>query len=93
MPSLQAETLTPPDYSLILMACQWRTKILFSTRTDESLSIIEYDQPAALQLSDREEWEPLVNKTMTLQTDARLINQGRITDLIYSERELYDDIP
>lgn len=92
-PSVHAETLVAPDYSVFLMACQWRTKILFSTREGEFLSIIEYEQPAALELSDREEWEPLLNKSMAFQADAQLLRQGRAIELIFSQDELYDDMP
>jgi hypothetical protein len=92
-PGLQTEIPASPDFALTLIACQWRTKILFSTRGEESLSIIEYDQPAALALSELEEWEPLLDLKMTLREAVRLFRQERIADLIYNELELYEDMP
>jgi hypothetical protein len=92
VPGPQTEILAPPDYRLILMGCQWQTKILFSTRGGESLSIIEYDQPAALEPGDQEEWEPLLNKTMALPA-TYLARLQRIVNVTDNPLELNDGEP
>lgn len=44
------------------VACNWHTKILFSTGVDEALTIVAADLPTALSSDDRTELQPLISK-------------------------------
>jgi PIN domain-containing protein len=57
---------TPP--ALVLapaptwIACQWRTRLLFTSKPGERLTILQYSDPESLDPAERDEWEPLVRK-------------------------------
>lgn len=42
------------------VACQWRTKLLFSSKPGEGPTILQYWAPDALDQAEKDEWEPLV---------------------------------
>ena len=52
---------TGPGFSRT--ACQWRTKLLFSTKEGEAPTLLKYWSAEALDLSEREQWEPLLQKS------------------------------
>jgi hypothetical protein len=47
------------------IACQWRTKILFSTGTGESLKVIASEYPEGLDGNNRAELQPLIDSVAT----------------------------
>lgn len=58
-------TTSPPGYSLPaprLIACQWRTKLLFSNRPGEPPTLLQYWPPRPLDPAEQDEWQPLIQK-------------------------------
>jgi hypothetical protein len=51
------------------IACQWRTKLLFSGRPEEPPTLLQYWPPQSLDPSERDEWQPLVRKAAPQITD------------------------
>jgi hypothetical protein len=47
-----------PDW----IACQWQTRLLFTSKPGERLTILQYSDPESLDPAERDEWEPLVRK-------------------------------
>lgn len=50
------------------VACQLRTRLLFSSKSDEAITVLQYFAPTALDPAEKAAWEPLVLKG--LQTPA-----------------------
>jgi hypothetical protein len=46
------------------VACQWRTKLLFSDKEGESPTLLQHWPPQALDPAEQAEWQPLVQKAM-----------------------------
>ena len=44
------------------IACQWRTKLLFSNRAAEPPTLLSYWAPEALDAAEQDDWQPLVRK-------------------------------
>jgi hypothetical protein len=44
------------------IACQWRTKLLFSSRPAEPPVLLQSGVPESLDPAERDEWQPLVRK-------------------------------
>jgi PIN domain len=57
---------TPPALVLAQaptwIACQWRTRLLFTSKPGERLTILQYSDPESLDPAEQDEWEPLVRK-------------------------------
>lgn len=57
---------TPPALMLApaptWIACQWQTRLLFTSKPGERLTILQYSDPESLDPAERDEWEPLVRK-------------------------------
>jgi hypothetical protein len=51
------------------IACQWRTKILFSVGENLQLTIVEDEKPTALDANDRAELEPLIERGLSASAD------------------------
>ncbi|MFH8219604.1 PIN domain-containing protein [Streptomyces sp. NPDC018057] len=50
------------------VACQWRTKLLFSSKQGEVPTILQSLPPEALDPEEKADWEPLVHKGMAPMT-------------------------
>jgi hypothetical protein len=48
--------------SLTQAACEWRTRVLFSTGQNHRLTIVEFGRPKALDPSNRADLQPLIDK-------------------------------
>lgn len=63
---------TPPALMLAApptwIACQWRTRLLFTSKPGERLTILQYSDPESLDPAERDEWEPLVRKVAPQMT-------------------------
>jgi hypothetical protein len=46
------------------VACQWRTKLLFSDKQGELPTLLQHWPPRALDPAEQAEWQPLVQKAM-----------------------------
>jgi hypothetical protein len=46
------------------IACQWRTKLLFSSRPGEPPTLLQFWPPEALDPAEQDEWQPLVRKAV-----------------------------
>lgn len=57
---------TPPALALApaptWIACQWQTRLLFTSKPGERLTILKYSDPESLDPAEKDEWEPLVRK-------------------------------
>ena len=47
------------------IACQWRTKLLFSSKQGENPTILQNWPPTTLDPAERAEWEPLVQEALS----------------------------
>ena len=47
------------------IACQWRTKILFSPGKDQALTVVDSWPPSALASEDKAELQPLIDDVTT----------------------------
>lgn len=54
------------------IACEWRTKLLFSNREGEAPTLLKYWPPATLNASEQDEWEPLVRAAVPQITTSQL---------------------
>jgi hypothetical protein len=52
------------DLTISQVWCEWRTKVLFSTREGEVPEIVDYEAPKALDPSDQAELRPLIAEAM-----------------------------
>ena len=60
-----------PDISAFArIACEWRTKVLFSTGPGQRLAIVDYESPRALDPNDRAELQPLLETALTASVPA-----------------------
>lgn len=58
--------IRPEDTSAVTqLACQWRTKVLFSVGENPELAIVESDTPRALDVNDRDTLQPLIEKGLS----------------------------
>jgi hypothetical protein len=46
------------------VACQWQTKLLFSSRPGEPPVLLQHWPPESLDAAEQDEWEPLVRKAV-----------------------------
>lgn len=58
------------------IACQWRTKLLFSTRAGEPPVLLAYWAPQSLDPADQDEWQPLVRKAVPQITTPKFPDFG-----------------
>lgn len=56
--------LTHPA-GLTWVACQWRTKLLFSNKPGEPPALLQSWSPQSLDPAQRDEWQPLAEKAMS----------------------------
>lgn len=54
------------------IACQWRTKLLFSNRPEEPPVLLQYWPPEPLDPAEQDEWQPLIQKAMPQRTTPQL---------------------
>jgi hypothetical protein len=57
---LTAHLVTVPTW----IACQWRTKLLFSSKPGEPPTLLQNWPPESLDAAEQDEWEPLVGKAV-----------------------------
>ncbi len=50
--------------AIVQTACQWRTKVLFSTGESRKLAIVDFETPEALDPNDRTELQPLIDQAI-----------------------------
>jgi hypothetical protein len=63
VPSATSTPLAPHAFSVpTRIACQWRTKLLFSSRPEEPPVLLQYWPPESLDPAEQDEWQPLVRK-------------------------------
>jgi len=48
----------------VRVACQWRTKLLFSNQPGEPPTLLQSWPPQSLDPAEQDEWQPLVQKAM-----------------------------
>lgn len=73
--------------SVGLAICEWSTKVLLSTDEDQEPTIVDFEQPRALDPAERDEWQPLAEaamakfkpRTETIIPQYRLGGQGFAT--------------
>lgn len=64
-PSVSSVMLIPSAASVpTWIACEWRTKLLFSDKQGEPPTLLQYWTPESLDAAEQSEWEPLVRKAM-----------------------------
>ncbi|MGA2830507.1 MAG: PIN domain-containing protein [Streptosporangiaceae bacterium] len=65
VPSASSTPLVPHTVSVpTYIACQWRTKLLFSSRPGEPPTLLQYWPPESLAAAEQDEWQPLVRKAV-----------------------------
>lgn len=58
-------SLTPRGMTIpVRVACQWRTKLLFSNRPGDSPTLLQSWPPHSLDPAEQDQWQPLVRKAM-----------------------------
>jgi hypothetical protein len=75
VPSATSSPLASHAFSVSVptrIACQWRTKLLFSSRPEEPPVLLQYWPPQPLDPAGRDEWQPLVRKAMPQVTAPQL---------------------
>jgi hypothetical protein len=64
IPSATSAPLAPQFSVPAWIACQWRTKLLFSNRPGEPPTLLQYWPPESLDATEQDEWAPLVRKAV-----------------------------
>ncbi|MEV6781182.1 PIN domain-containing protein [Streptomyces sp. NPDC051098] len=58
--AISPDVLIPTACASELTVCQWRTKLLFSTRNGDTPTVLEWEPPQSLDPAEREAWQPLL---------------------------------
>lgn len=74
VPSSSSTTLTTPYVVSVprWIACQWKTKLLFSSKPGELPNLLQSELPESLDANEQDEWEPLVRKATPQITTSQL---------------------
>ena len=80
---------------IVQTACQWRTKVLYSADKDQKLAIVDFEKPRGLDLNDRAELLPLVEKATTSEMLFFLRLGAHISPFLWEHADLdinFEDI-
>lgn len=70
--------------AVVQTACQWQTKVLFSTAQYPKLAIVDFQVPKALEPNDRPELEPLIAQGVTSQPQSESLLGAYFAQLLDS---------
>jgi hypothetical protein len=74
VPTTASTPLAPHGFSIpTRIACQWRTKLLFSSRPGEPPVLLQSWVPESLDPAEQDEWQPLVRKAVPQITTPQLL--------------------